>query len=288
MTVLPAAPVPVRTSPVRVVYGRVRARRSALVKPPIRVVWWLVVAALVRALYGRCAHSCAPGSVRVRAGGAGRYAYAAPSGVRGPATVPGAYPGHGRVFPARYSWIDRAKVVRGPGRRRGGGRDAAWVRVPAPYPARTWPGQAGMWWYMPGVARAGRVVDGRRVKYRRVHRTLPSWGARHRSRARAGGRRKPRHMSGEHGRIFRALLAFRDGPRCFYCRAPFADPSTEATFDHYLPSALWLTGRHNAPWNLVLACDPCNGAKGDRLPWPLVWLLLARFRPAVGVLAAAA
>lgn len=95
-------------------------------------------------------------------------------------------------------------------------------------------------------------------------------------------------MSGSRGRIFRSVLAFRDGPACFYCRRPFADPAMEATFDHYLPSALWLTRRHNAPWNVVLACQDCNGAKGDALPWPLVWLLLARLGGGVRVELAAA
>lgn len=87
-------------------------------------------------------------------------------------------------------------------------------------------------------------------------------------------------MSGEYGRIYRGVLACRDGARCFYCWHPFADPMTEATFDHYLPTALWESDRHNALWNVVLACEPCNRAKGDRLPWPLAWLLLARLQPA--------
>ncbi|NUW33413.1 HNH endonuclease [Nonomuraea sp. SMC257] len=85
-------------------------------------------------------------------------------------------------------------------------------------------------------------------------------------------------MKGVHGREFRRILAARDGSRCFYCGTPFEDPAGEATFDHYVPVALWVTRRHSEPWNVVLACWPCNNRKGDLLPWPLVWLLLARFR----------
>ncbi|WP_018569190.1 HNH endonuclease [Streptomyces sp. PsTaAH-124] len=72
-------------------------------------------------------------------------------------------------------------------------------------------------------------------------------------------------------RDMRQRLLCRDGRRCFYCRTPFTS-DTDATLDHYIPYSLWRTW-----WarNLVLACTDCNSGKGDRLPWPLVWVLLA-------------
>ncbi|WP_067226448.1 HNH endonuclease [Streptomyces sp. NBRC 109706] len=70
----------------------------------------------------------------------------------------------------------------------------------------------------------------------------------------------------------RRTLAWRDGARCFYCRLPFPDPELAgSTLDHYVPHSLLAT---NANWNMVLACRPCNLAKADVLPWPVVWLLL--------------
>lgn len=87
---------------------------------------------------------------------------------------------------------------------------------------------------------------------------------------------KPSDWKGEKGRRLRWRLAERDGSRCFYCTTPFDDPAT-ATLDHYLPYWLW---PHNRKWNVVLACYPCNQAKGGALPWPLVWLILARTRRA--------
>lgn len=69
----------------------------------------------------------------------------------------------------------------------------------------------------------------------------------------------------------------RDGKRCFYCARNFRKrPMRRKTLDHYIPWWIW------PGWtveNLVLACERCNLAKGDRLPWPLVWLLLAEYRP---------
>ncbi|MGS2640264.1 HNH endonuclease [Streptosporangium sp. G12] len=90
----------------------------------------------------------------------------------------------------------------------------------------------------------------------------------------SGKRYRPRHTRGVYGQWLRERLAVRDGARCFYCWKPYEDP-TLLTFDHYVPSAVW---RCSEPWNLVLACPPCNEAKADKLPWPLVWLLLARAR----------
>ncbi|RBQ20475.1 hypothetical protein DP939_11925 [Spongiactinospora rosea] len=66
---------------------------------------------------------------------------------------------------------------------------------------------------------------------------------------------------------YRRQLAARDGARCFYCRHRFADPATEATLDHLVPTAL---GGTWARANLVLACEPCNQAKADRPPTAFV------------------
>ncbi|MER5259731.1 HNH endonuclease [Streptomyces sp. NPDC002855] len=71
-------------------------------------------------------------------------------------------------------------------------------------------------------------------------------------------------------------LKERDGKRCFYCARNFrARPLRRKTLDHYIPHWLWPAWEVD---NLVLACERCNLAKGDVLPWPLVWLLLATFR----------
>lgn len=69
----------------------------------------------------------------------------------------------------------------------------------------------------------------------------------------------------------RAALANRDGHKCFYCGQSFTE-KVRATLDHYIPYSLWRSWRQE---NLVLACQACNEAKADLLPWPLVWLLLA-------------
>ncbi len=77
--------------------------------------------------------------------------------------------------------------------------------------------------------------------------------------------------------FFQCAIAARDGRRCFYCRRNFKKgPMRRKTLDHYIPHHIW------PGWdvdNLVLACEGCNLAKGGALPWPLVWLLLAAYRP---------
>ncbi|MEU8031317.1 HNH endonuclease domain-containing protein [Streptomyces sp. NPDC049099] len=78
------------------------------------------------------------------------------------------------------------------------------------------------------------------------------------------------HMRGAKGRRKRLRMAAEQDGRCFYCRTRFADVLAEGTFDHFLPYALW---RANARWNLVLACQACNEAKGDALPVGLLLLL---------------
>ncbi|WP_405994067.1 HNH endonuclease [Streptomyces sp. NBC_00986] len=64
----------------------------------------------------------------------------------------------------------------------------------------------------------------------------------------------------------------RQGWQCLYCRRPFTD-ELRPTLDHFIPYSLWRTGWQQ---NLVLACDPCNNAKADALPWTVAYLLLDR------------
>ncbi|MFE9766839.1 HNH endonuclease [Streptomyces sp. NPDC005808] len=69
----------------------------------------------------------------------------------------------------------------------------------------------------------------------------------------------------------RLYLAERDGRQCFYCGKPF-EALDGATTDHYVPYSVWPC---NLPANLVLACEPCNSGKGDRLTWSMAAVLLA-------------
>ncbi|MFJ7989197.1 HNH endonuclease [Streptomyces sp. NPDC096351] len=68
----------------------------------------------------------------------------------------------------------------------------------------------------------------------------------------------------------KAQLAARDGWRCAYCRHRFKD-LREATMDHVVPISLYRTWSASA---LVLACQPCNHVKADRLFLSLALLLL--------------
>ncbi|MFI0984537.1 HNH endonuclease [Streptomyces exfoliatus] len=68
----------------------------------------------------------------------------------------------------------------------------------------------------------------------------------------------------------KAQLAARDGWRCAYCRHRFRD-LRDATMDHVVPISLYRTWSANA---LVLACQPCNHAKADRLFLSLALLLV--------------
>ncbi|MEU9183333.1 HNH endonuclease [Streptomyces sp. NPDC048484] len=72
-------------------------------------------------------------------------------------------------------------------------------------------------------------------------------------------------------------LRRRDGSRCFYCGRNFKPgPRRRKTLDHYIPHRIWPGWQVD---NLVLACEGCNTAKADVLPWPFVWLLLTAYRP---------
>lgn len=64
-------------------------------------------------------------------------------------------------------------------------------------------------------------------------------------------------------------LIERHGFRCAYCAREFVDLD-DATLDHVIPNCV--VG-HWKPWNLVLACGPCNNAKGDGVPLVLLPLL---------------
>lgn len=84
--------------------------------------------------------------------------------------------------------------------------------------------------------------------------------------------------------FFHCRLQELHGRRCFYCRRNFKKSRMRRkTLDHYIPHRIW------PGWNvdnLVLACEGCNLAKADRLPWPLVWLLLATYQQSGWELAA--
>ncbi|MFE4828385.1 HNH endonuclease [Streptomyces sp. NPDC056672] len=80
-------------------------------------------------------------------------------------------------------------------------------------------------------------------------------------------------LRGDTKRRIRDYVAGRDGHHCHYCARPFAPDLADATLDHYVPYCLWPMNR---PRNLVLACEPCNQAKADRLPLPLALILAAR------------
>lgn len=59
----------------------------------------------------------------------------------------------------------------------------------------------------------------------------------------------------------RTLLFRRDRCLCAYCGERF--PEAVLTMDHIHPSA---QGGHSTWENLVTACQPCNGDKGNRTP----------------------
>ncbi|MFJ8856651.1 HNH endonuclease [Streptomyces sp. NPDC102437] len=77
-------------------------------------------------------------------------------------------------------------------------------------------------------------------------------------------------------RRIRAALAERDGAQCWYCGHGFGPGLDGATIDHLIPRR-WLP-----TWTLValvLACEPCNTAKADRLPQALLRPAPGRFGP---------
>lgn len=76
--------------------------------------------------------------------------------------------------------------------------------------------------------------------------------------------------------LFMEFLAGRDGDQCTYCRRPFHRGLGKKarhripvanrripTLDHLLPHHILPAG---GPGNYVLACSPCNNAKGNQVP----------------------
>ena len=59
----------------------------------------------------------------------------------------------------------------------------------------------------------------------------------------------------------RLRIYVRDKYRCQYCGEK--KPAGELTLDHILPRS---RGGDNSPVNVVTACVPCNGRKGNRTP----------------------
>ncbi|MFF9287539.1 HNH endonuclease [Streptomyces griseosporeus] len=82
---------------------------------------------------------------------------------------------------------------------------------------------------------------------------------------------KRQKLSSKRVKGTRFRLAQRLGPNCAYCGHKFSD-LTQATIDHVIPHRL--VG-HWQSWNLVLACEPCNEAKGTMIPERLVPVLCA-------------
>lgn len=58
------------------------------------------------------------------------------------------------------------------------------------------------------------------------------------------------------------VLAARDGWVCAYCRNPLQATLPLPEVDHVIPKS---KGGTDELSNLVLACAPCNGSKGDKL-----------------------
>ncbi|MCI3279120.1 HNH endonuclease [Streptomyces cylindrosporus] len=74
----------------------------------------------------------------------------------------------------------------------------------------------------------------------------------------------------------RSALARRHGKKCTYCGAKFRNFHQDATLDHVIPNRLV---KNIGLRNLVLACEPCNQAKGDQIPaafMPLLAVLVYR------------
>lgn len=93
----------------------------------------------------------------------------------------------------------------------------------------------------------------------------------------AGGAKGP---NGPRKAEIKLELIERYGFRCAYCAREFVDLN-DATLDHVIPNCV--VG-HWKPWNLVLACEPCNNAKSDGVPlvlMPMLFHLLSVIEPAI-------
>lgn len=65
-------------------------------------------------------------------------------------------------------------------------------------------------------------------------------------------------MGSQNRKRRRRSLLKSQGPFCFYCKQEF--PEKELTLDHKIP---YSKGGKSHLGNLVLACEPCNHAKGN-------------------------
>ncbi|MHC0434025.1 HNH endonuclease [Streptomyces sp. O3] len=79
-----------------------------------------------------------------------------------------------------------------------------------------------------------------------------------------------RKLGSARRRARKEQVARRFGMRCAYCRVPLGS-LRDATLDHVVPLKLW---RSWSGTSLVLACEPCNGAKADWLPLSMALLLV--------------
>ncbi|MFI0211497.1 HNH endonuclease [Streptomyces diastaticus] len=84
-----------------------------------------------------------------------------------------------------------------------------------------------------------------------------------------------RSLTKEQRRRRRVWLARRFGLSCAYCYRPFTFLE-QATLDHVVPFSLYRTWSFQ---NLMLACRPCNQAKGNRLPLSMALLLVQAATP---------
>lgn len=72
-------------------------------------------------------------------------------------------------------------------------------------------------------------------------------------------------------RFSRVNVLTRDGFRCQYCAESL--PARDLTFDHVVPRS---HGGETSWTNIVTACRPCNGKKGNRTPEQAGMKLLSR------------
>lgn len=79
----------------------------------------------------------------------------------------------------------------------------------------------------------------------------------------APARRVPIWLPGEREAAVEVLIA-RDGLSCHYCGRVIGTRRWCATVDHLWPRSF---GGPNRTWNLVLACSPCNSARGNSIDW---------------------
>ncbi|GGR34019.1 HNH endonuclease [Deinococcus ruber] len=126
------------------------------------------------------------------------------------------------------------------------------------------------------------VVNARQRAYRERHKDDPEYRERLRVRDRARYiRQKPRYLSySAKQRAFRASVPggwtgedvrqmfVRQNGCCHYCGAKVGRTAGLAWHvDHVIPIS---RGGSNFPENLVIACEPCNRAKYNKMPWE--WL----------------